>query len=322
MANYPIAPWLHPQDTVGPYVQGLHLGAQLQQERARLSQQANEAAVRAQLQQQQIEQESMQAQQRLEIQRAQQQQEVALKQQELAQNQQKIQMATEQAARKYAALQAYQQEIAQPGADPLKAILKYGPAMGQQASPEAAAIRAQQMAARQGPGGLPNVPVMTLGKSGDEFAMFPAPSGTGYHPVRLGAGAAIAEREMKKLQITMDDKELAQREAAHATSRAGRNASLPPEEFKKLDKPLQDAANAWKEEAKQLKLERDALKERVKGLASAGGTSGGMRGKYNRQTGQVDWNVGNLPADMTQVGAPASDAGGGGGTDDQEIPED
>jgi len=144
MANYPIAPWLHPQDTVGPYVQGLHLGAQIQQEREKLSQQANEAAVRASLQQQQIEQESMQAQQRLEVTRAQQQQENALKQQELAQHQQTIQMATEQAARKYQAMQSYQEEVSS-GGDPLKAILKYGPAMGQQGSPEAAAIRASQM---------------------------------------------------------------------------------------------------------------------------------------------------------------------------------
>ena len=147
MANYPIAPWLHPQDTVAPYVQGLHLGAQLQQERQRLSQQANEASVRAQLQQQQLEQESMQAQQRLEVQKAQHQQELALKQQELAQHQQTIQMATEQAAKKYAAMQAYQQEVAS-GGDPLKAILKYGPAMGQQSSAEAAAMRTQAIAGR------------------------------------------------------------------------------------------------------------------------------------------------------------------------------
>jgi len=148
VAQYPIPNWLHATDAVTPYVQGLHLGAQIQQEREKLSQQANEAAVRASLQKQQIEQESMQAQQRLEVTRAQQQQENALKQQELAQHQQTIQMATEQAARKYQAMQAYQEEVSS-GGDPLKAILKYGPAMGQQASAEAAAMRAQQMASRK-----------------------------------------------------------------------------------------------------------------------------------------------------------------------------
>lgn len=312
MATYPIAPWLHPQDTVGPYVQGLHLGAQLQQERQRLSQQAAEAAVRAQMQQEQMERESMIEQQRIEVSKAQQQQEVALKQQELAQHQQTIQMATEQAARKFQAMQAYQAEIAQPGADPLKAILKYGPAMGQQASAEAAAIRASQMAARQGPGGLPNVPVMKLGTSQEEFAMFPRPSGSGFQPVRLGAGAGIAEREMKKLQITMDDKDLSRREAAHATARAARNAKLSDAELAKIDKEvggggqLQQQVRDWKEEDKALKAERAALKERVKTLGEGGG-GGGRRGKWNPQTRQVDWNVGTLPPDMTQVGAPASD---------------
>lgn len=299
MAEYPIAPWLHPADTVGPYVQGLHLGAQLQQERQRLAQQANEAAVRAEMQQQQMQQESLQAQQRLEVQKAAQQQQVALKQQELAQHQQTIQMATEQAARKYAALQAYQQEIAQPGADPLKAILKYGPAMGQQASPEAAAIRAQQMAARQGPGGLPNVPVMKLGKSQEEFAMFPRPSGSGFQPVRLGAGAGIAEREMKKLQITMADRELANREAKHATDRTARTAQLSPAELKKEDQITRDRVAAWLEEDRQLKAERAALKEQVKGLAQGASGGGGMRGKYNRKTGTVDWETPPTGEDQT-----------------------
>ena len=296
MANYPIAPWLHPQDTVGPYVQGLHLGAQLQQERQRLAQQANEAAVRTQLQQQQLEQETMQAQQRLEVQKAQHQQEAALKQQELAQHQQQIQMATEQAARKYQAMQAYQQEVAS-GGDPLKAILKYGPAMGQQGSPEAAAIRAQQMAARQGPGGLPDVPVMKLGTSQEEFAMFPRPSGSGFQPVRLGAGAGIAEREMKKLQITMADKELSAREKAHANSMSAMTAALPPEELKKKDASVQADAKAWLEEERQLKAERKALKDQVETLAK-GGSSGGGRGKYNAKTGQIEW----------QTSAPAAGA--------------
>lgn len=312
MATYPIAPWLHPQDTVGPYVQGLHLGAQLQQERQRLSQQAAEAAVRAQMQQEQMERESMIAQQRIEVSKAQQQQEVALKQQELAQHQQTIQMATEQAARKFQAMQAYQSEVA-GGGDPLKAILKYGPAMGQQASAEAAAIRASQLAARQGPGGLPNVPVMKLGSTQDEFAMFPSATGTGFHPVRLGAGAGIAEREMKKLQITMDDKDLSRREAAHATARAARNAKLSDQELAKIDKEvggggqLQQQVRDWKEEDKALKAERAALKERVKTLGEGPSGGGGRRGKWNPQTRQVDWNVGALPPDMTQVRAPASD---------------
>lgn len=313
--GYDIPPWLRPADAVGPYVQGLHLGAQLTQERQRLAAQASEAATRAALQQQQIEQESMLAQQRMEVARAQQQQEIGLKQQELAQRQQTIQMATEQAARKFAAMQAYQQEIAQPGADPLKAILKYGPAMGQQGSAEAAAIRAQQMAAKRGPGGLPDVPVMRLGTSQDEFAMFPSATGTGYHPVRLGTQAAMSKREMDRLALTLDDKELTAREKAHAASTYADTAKLPEKELRKEDPLTQQGAKDWLQEEKTLKQERAALKQRVRDLAGAGG--GGKRGRYDPKTGQIDWNVGKLPPDMTQLGAPA----GGGETEEDLVPE-
>lgn len=280
MANYPIAPWLHPQDTVGPYVQGLHLGAQLQQERQRLSQQASQAAVKAQMDQEQMERETMIAQQRIEVSKAQQQQEVALKQQELAQHQQTIQLATEAAARKFQAMQSYQQELAQPGADPLKLIMKYGPAMGQQGSPEAAAIRASQMAAKQGPGGLPNVPVMKVGSRGDEFGMFPRATG-GYQPIRLGTQAGISDREMQMYSLKMDNSDLTAREVAHRTNRAARNANLSDKELAKVDKEvggtgqLIQQVKDWREQDKQLKAERAALKERVKSLGESGSSGGG-----------------------------------------------
>ncbi len=115
----------------------------------------------AQIKQDQAEKENILAQQRIQVGAAYQQQEVALKQQEIQQNQQKLQQATQAAARNYAAMQSYQQEVSQPGADPLQAILKWGPMMGHQTSAEAAAIRASQMKKEELPSEVRGIPVMT-----------------------------------------------------------------------------------------------------------------------------------------------------------------
>jgi hypothetical protein len=76
-------------------------------------------------------------------------QEQAFQQQQQAQAtalaQQKQQIATKAAADKASAVLSYQNAL-RGGTDPLQAILQYGPAMGQQASPEAAALRASYTA--------------------------------------------------------------------------------------------------------------------------------------------------------------------------------
>lgn len=299
MPAYPIPAWLQPADIAGQYAQGVHLGAQISEQQQRLAQAAAES-----------DRQHMLEQQRLEVNKAYQKQEIELRQRELAQHQQQIDTATKTAANKFAAMQAYQQEISS-GADPIKTIIKYGPAISGQASAEAAAIRAQQMAAQRGAGGLPNVPVMKLGTSQDEFAMFPSATGAGFHPVRLGAGASIQDREMKKLEITMADKELTAREKAHAASRNATRAAMSPEELDKLDKQfpgLKRQTQAWIEEGKNLAQERKALRDQIKSTSGAG-----RRGRWNPQTRQVDWNVGTLPSDMTTVGAAASN-------DEEEVP--
>ncbi len=147
--SYVIPPWLHPQDIVGQYSQGVHLGAQLAQEQQRLA-----------AQQAQSEREHTLQQQRLEVAKAYQDQEIELRKQEIGQAQQKLQQATQAAARQYAAIQGYQQELA-AGTDPLQAILKYGPLMGHQTSAEAAAIRASQMKKEELPSEVRGIPVMT-----------------------------------------------------------------------------------------------------------------------------------------------------------------
>lgn len=64
-------------------------------------------------------------------------------QQELLLRQQQLEAQATQAAQKYAAQRQYQEAVA-AGADPVQAILKFGPAMGQGAN-MGAAIHAQQM---------------------------------------------------------------------------------------------------------------------------------------------------------------------------------
>lgn len=298
MPAYPIPSWLQPADIAGQYAQGVHLGAQISEQQQRLAQAAAES-----------DRQHMLEQQRLEVNKAYQKQEIELRQRELAQHQQQIDTATKTAANKFAAMQAYQQEIAS-GADPIKTIIKYGPAISGQASAEAAAIRAQQMAAQRGAGGLPNVPVIELGPNKEPFAMFPRATG-GYQPMRLGTQAGMTEREMKLEGIKMDDRELSAREKAHAASDNARRALMSPAELDDLDKKfpgLKKQTQAWIEQGKGLAKERQALRDQLKSASA-----GGRRGKWNPQTRQVDWNVGTLPSDMTTVGAAASN-------DEEEVP--
>jgi hypothetical protein len=148
MPAYPIPPWLHPQDTVGPYVQAQRLRAEMDMQQQRLAAQQQMAAIESQVKKEQAEREAMLTQQRIAVSAQMQQQEADLKRQELEQAKEKIQQSSEAAARRYQAMAGYQAAI-QGGADPLKSILEFGPAMGQQGTAEAAAIRASQMHAKQ-----------------------------------------------------------------------------------------------------------------------------------------------------------------------------
>jgi hypothetical protein len=136
MASYQIPPWLESANPAAYSAKGYGLGIQAG---------AEEAANR--FKQQQIALQQQKAAQD----EAQMQAEMGLKQQaeqdkrqqfasDLALQQQHQDLLAQTAAQKSQAILAYQQAI-QGGMDPTDAILQYGPAMGQQASPEAAALR-------------------------------------------------------------------------------------------------------------------------------------------------------------------------------------
>lgn len=110
---------------------------------------------------------------------------------ELQIRQQELEMQATRAAQKYAAQKEYQQFVA-GGGDPLQAILKFGPAMGEGAN-VGAAVRAQQMAQPklapralpapsfqtiQGPDGTPMKVLMQNGKivPPNQYTPRPAPA--------------------------------------------------------------------------------------------------------------------------------------------------
>lgn len=141
MAGYEIPSWIRPPGNLAQdYLSGLQAGSQIAHQRAALQQQAQISAVNAQVQQQQLQMQAERQRQQIEMQRAYHDQVTSLRQQQLAEQQQKIQTATQMAASKFAAQQAYSKRV-QSGEDPAKVLLELGPAMGASAGDLGAALK-------------------------------------------------------------------------------------------------------------------------------------------------------------------------------------
>lgn len=132
MAAGQIPPWIKPADEADYLGRGLQIGASM------AAQQAQEEYRNQQLMLEQA-QAARQAQQDAIAQQQAQARQALLERQ--------FQIEAKQAAEKSQALLGYQEEMKQPGADPLALLLKYGPAMGQQTTSVAAAERARMAAA-------------------------------------------------------------------------------------------------------------------------------------------------------------------------------
>lgn len=128
MASYPLPPWLQPRgtDPASAFISAFHAGASVAGERARLQMQAQEFSTKLAVQQQQLEQESMRREQQLEITKAYHQAEVGLKQQQLDQAQQRVNLSAKTAAERFAAQREYD-GLVQSGTSPDEAALKVGP---------------------------------------------------------------------------------------------------------------------------------------------------------------------------------------------------
>jgi len=131
MAVGQIPPWIKPADEADYLGRGLQIGASM------AAQQAQE-----EYRQQQMQLET--AMKQAEMARQAQQDELAkqLQQQQQARLEKQFALEAKQAAEKSQALLGYQQAV-NSGEDPLKAMLTFGPGMGQQISSAAAAMRAQ-----------------------------------------------------------------------------------------------------------------------------------------------------------------------------------
>lgn len=89
-------------------------------------------------------QEQMRRQQEMEIEKSYRQTQIGLEERRLQQASQLMDMKLKEAAQSFAAQQTYQTEMAAPGADPLKVLMRLGPSVG--ASIPAAAFKSQEEA--------------------------------------------------------------------------------------------------------------------------------------------------------------------------------
>jgi len=122
-----MAPWIRPANDLGEdYLGGLRAGAEIAHQKAALEQQAGLHAMELSLKQQQMARENAIEQQKLEVTKAYHTQQTQLMSQRLEQAQQVANLKTQEAARRFAATQAYQKDL-QGGMSPLDAIMRNFP---------------------------------------------------------------------------------------------------------------------------------------------------------------------------------------------------
>jgi hypothetical protein len=135
-----IPSWIQPADPAAAWARGSQFGLQMSEQKLRAQQMAQQMQARQEEGQRQAQQFAMEqelARERMRVQSQEARQRAELEEKYFSQ-------AAKLAADKAAAVLEYQQAI-EGGMDPTKAILKYGPGMGQ-ATAEAAALRSQSAA--------------------------------------------------------------------------------------------------------------------------------------------------------------------------------
>jgi hypothetical protein len=124
--GYPIPEWLQPRGNPGAeYVAAYRAGAEIAQEQQRLGVERERSAMASAERAQIAQQESLERQQRIEIDKQYTQQQIGLRKQALDQAQQKVDLAAQSAARKFAGQQKIRQAI-DSGMSPDEAYLRFG----------------------------------------------------------------------------------------------------------------------------------------------------------------------------------------------------
>lgn len=141
---YEIPSWIRPPGNLAQdWLSGMQAGAGIARQRAELQQQAQIANLHADVQAQQMQMQAERQRQMLQMQKAYHDQITQIRQDQLAQQQQKIDLANQTAARKMMATMEYQKRVS-GGEDPSAVMLELGPVMGASGGDMAAAMRAQR----------------------------------------------------------------------------------------------------------------------------------------------------------------------------------
>lgn len=284
-----IPPWIQPADEAGQLSKGIALGAQIGEAQARQ---------RMQEQQQLREQEQMA--------------------QDKARWEAEFNMASQAQARKLQAQAQYQTAI-RANQDPLKALLEFGPAMGQQGSAEAAAIRASAMQAKpqvswspvdlpeglkgmqsntgqlrvlpraQPQANVPTGPVQGLpvlgpdGQPAPGLMAFPSATGKGVTIHRMqdeGRLTQVDRDELHDLEREQDRLQKLIDKDEDPLSPTGMFATKPPAQLTPPQRALLTAAKARKEQLQKLQDQIDAI--RTKHRPSSEAPAGGSSGDSPR----------------------------------------
>lgn len=267
--SYVIPPWLHPQDIVGQYSQGVHLGAQLAQEQQRLA-----------AQQAQSEREHTLQQQRLEVAKAYQDQEIELRKQEIGQAQQKLQQATQQAARKFQIGQMAAARIA-AGETPAKVWGELGPEMTGSLGGLGSVLRAGEINSQD------NIPqVMTLPGTGGRQVVRNPRSGAFQ---LLDRDQQVMNRQMALEQVRAKRAQLKDALVAHNSDPIRPFAMKSPQDVAKLDPSLQAQIKSWQDEALKLKQGQADL-DRMLTPQQQGGGGGAASDQTAAPSNRLRWN--------------------------------
>lgn len=116
---YPIPGYLeHPADLAGNLLAGFQAGAAVSRAQAQLDTQAQEESVRLAVQQRQMEMSQLRQQQQLQMQQAYHEAQIGLRKSQLETAQQRVQLATQEAARKFTGQQNYMKRFQELGGTP------------------------------------------------------------------------------------------------------------------------------------------------------------------------------------------------------------
>ena len=169
MPEYAMPNWIRPPDIAEEYYRGLSLGQQAASEQQRLA-----------FQQMQSERDHMMEMQRMQITKAYQDQQIGIRQQELKQEQEKINIQTQDAARRLEGYNKFQQAVAS-GEDTVGAALKYLSGTGEAGGVGTLAAAFEREKRMRGAIGEPEV----KSYGGKQFLVVPGEYGQRpqYHPL-------------------------------------------------------------------------------------------------------------------------------------------